>query len=144
MTQNWQDQIPNFDQFSYYAGISTAFAEVVGAGVKQLALSHPYSAEDLDIMLEPSKQIAADYGVVIMVEDDLLVTPLFPAKIARGKYVIFFAKDIDVLNTYRALKDRKEKASESWNPSSEMRTIAQEFGRLLSYSDESIEAMLTQ
>lgn len=142
MSKNWQDDIPNFDRYSYYAGISNAFAEVVGAGVKQLALSHPYSADELNIMLEPSKQIADDYGVVVMVEDDLLVTPLFPAKIAQGKYVIFFAKDATVLKAYKTLKERKLKANDNWKPAAELKELAWAFGRLLSYSDESIQAML--
>lgn len=142
MTNDWKEQIPNYDQFSYFAGVSSAFAEVVGAGVKKLALSHPYTAEELDVMLEPSKQIAADYGVTIMVEEDLLVTPLFPAKIARGKYVIFFAQNADVLKEYRALKDRRAVANENINPAREMRELAWAFGRLLSYNDLSIQAML--
>lgn len=142
MSNSWKDQIPNFDQYSYYAGVSTAFAEVVGAGVKQLALSHPYSADELEVMLEPSKQIAADYGVTIMVEDNLLVTPLFPAKIAQGKYIIFFAQNKDVLNSYRTLKERREVADKSPNPARELRELARAFGRLLSYSEASIQAML--
>ncbi len=142
MSNDWKEQIPNFDQYSYYAGVSTAFAEVVGAGVKKLALSHPYSADELDVMLEPSKQIASDYGVIIMVEEDLLVTPLFPANVAKGKYVIFFAQNAEVLNEYRALKDRRERANSSSNPNREMRELAREFGKLLSYSDTSIQAML--
>lgn len=142
MTDDWKEQIPNFDQFSYYAGVSSAFAEVVGAGVKKLALSHPYTSDELDIMLEPSKQIAADYGVTIMVEDSLLVTPLFPAKIAQGKYVIFFAQDSEVLKTYRDLKDRRAQANESANPARELRELARAFGKLLSYNDASIQAML--
>ena len=135
---NWQDQLENFDKYSYFAGVSSAFAEVVGAGVKKLALSHPYTADQLEVMLEPSKQIAADYGVTIMVEDSLLVTPLFPAKVAQGKYVIFFAQSPDVLKSYRALKAKRENARER----SELEALAWEFGRLLSYDDESIERML--
>lgn len=142
MTNDWKEQLPTFDQYSYFAGVSSAFAEIVGAGVKQLALSHPYTADELDVMLEPSRQIAADYGVTIMVEDSLLVTPLFPAKIAQGKYVIFFAQNAEVLKTYRDLKDRRAQANESGNPTRELRELAWAFGRLLSYSDLSIQVML--
>ena len=71
MTSNWKHLIPDFDQYSYYAGITAAFAEVVGAGVKQLALSHPYTAVELAIMQEPTKRIAEENGIMMRVEDDL-------------------------------------------------------------------------
>ena len=132
MNNDWKKLIPNFEQYSYYAGVTSAFAEVVGAGVKQLALSHPYTKAEVEMMLEPSKQIAAEYGVVTMVEDDLLVTPLFPADVALDKYVIFFAQNEAVLDHYRALKSSNE----------EPEKLAWAFGRLLSYDDESIKRLL--
>ena len=132
MNNNWKTLIPNFEQFSYFAGVTSAFAEVVGAGVKQLALSHPYTKDELEMMLEPSKQIAAEYGVVTMIEDDLLVTPLFPADVALGKYVIFFAQNGAVLERYQDLKSSND----------EPEKLAWAFGRLLSYDDESIKRML--
>ena len=134
MSQSWQQLIPNFDRFSYYAGVTSAFAEVVGAGVKQLALSHPYSKVELEMMREPSVQIAAEYGVVTMVEDDLLVTPLFPADVAKDRYVIFFAQSQAVLDRYAALK------SGDLPPEA----LAWAFGRLLSYDDASIEQLIAR
>ncbi|MEM9778127.1 MAG: hypothetical protein AAF902_26360 [Chloroflexota bacterium] len=133
MGRSWKDLIPNFDQSSYWAGVTSAFAEVVGAGVKQLALSHPYTKEDLEIMLEPSKQIAAEYGVLTLVEDDLLVTPLFPADVAQGKFVILFAQNQTVLNEYLALKGSSQTPVEK----------AWAFGRLLSYDNESIRRLIS-
>lgn len=132
MNNDWKKLIPHFEQYSYYAGVTSAFAEVVGAGVKQLALSHPYTKAELEFMLEPSNQIAAEYGVVTMVEDDLLVTPLFPADVALGKYVIFFAQNEAVLDRYHALKTSNDESEK----------LAWAFGRLLSYDDESIRQML--
>ncbi len=132
MSNHWKTQLPNFELYSYYAGITAAFSEIVGAGVKKLALSHPYSAEELHIMREPSKQIAAEYSVLTRVEDDLLVTPLFPADVALGKHVIFFIKDEMVWEKYQTLKHSKM----------EPEALGWAFGHLLSYDDASIQKML--
>ena len=87
MAADWQKQIENFDQLSYWAGVTSAFAEIVAAGVKPLALSHPYTSEQAEQMLAASQAIAAGYNVSIHVERDLLVTPLFPANVAVDKVV---------------------------------------------------------
>lgn len=41
-----EDQEPTIDERSYQLGVIGAFAEVVGLGVKRLALSSPMSPED--------------------------------------------------------------------------------------------------
>lgn len=144
VNESWQAELPNFDPYSYYAGITAAFSEVVGAGVKRLALSHPYSANELAILLEPSRQIAAGYGVVTWVESDLLVTPLFPADVAVGKHVIFLAQNDEVLAEYKALKERRAQAVANGRLESGAEALAWAFGRLLSYSDAAIEVLLRQ
>lgn len=133
MNANWQQLLPNFDQASYYAGITAAFAEVVGAGVKRLALSSPYTQAELAMMLPITQQIAAAYDVLTLVENDLLVTSLFPADIAAGKYVILLAQNQQVLAEYQALKTEQADAD----------ALAWAFGRLLSYSDARIAAMIS-
>ena len=132
MTSDWKPLIPSFDPTSYYAGITTAFAEVVAAGVKQLALSHPYTAEELAMMEEPTKLIAKEHGIKMHVEDDLLVTLLFPADVAKDKFVIFLMRDDAIWEQYQGLK------SSPMSPED----IAWEFGRLLSYDPNSIQRML--
>ncbi|MEM7336300.1 MAG: hypothetical protein AAF490_29740 [Chloroflexota bacterium] len=134
MSSNWKQLIPNFKQYSYYAGITTAFAEVVAAGVKQLALSHPYTAEELVIMKEPTKLIAKEHGITMRVEGELLITPLFPANIAKDKFVIFLMQNDAVWDQYQALK----------NATMLPEQLAWEFGRLLSYDDASIQRMLNR
>ncbi|MEM7113309.1 MAG: hypothetical protein AAF614_12815 [Chloroflexota bacterium] len=141
MTSNWRNSLPNYDQASYYAGITAAFAEIVAAGVKHLALSPPYTEAEFNMMLEPTRQIAAAHGVLVQVEDDLLVTTLFPADIAAGKYVVLLAQNEQVLATYQTLKEQAKSGNLSPNSTTE---LAWAFGRLLSYSDERIAAMLAQ
>ena len=141
MTSNWRDSLPHYDQASYYAGIMAAFAEIVAAGVKQLALSPPYTKAEFDMMLEPTQQIAAEYGVLTEVEDDLLITALFPADVAAGKYVILLAQNEQVLAAYQALK--KLPADGALSPKSAS-DLAWAFGRLLSYSDDRIAAMIAK
>ena len=103
MNNHWKKLIPNFEQYSYYAGVTSAFAEVVGAGVKQLALSHPYSKAELDIMLEPSKQIAAEYGVFTMIEDDLIVTK---SDADQSLFLVTNAGRRE--NDYKLMKDKEQ------------------------------------
>ncbi|MFC1565146.1 hypothetical protein ACFL6G_09440, partial [candidate division KSB1 bacterium] len=43
--------IENFNMHSFYAGATYAAAEFVSAGCKKIALSSPYTEEDLAVML---------------------------------------------------------------------------------------------
>ena len=54
--------LPDFNIYSYYAGINMAFAEVVGLGCKQLALSSPYSREVAEKMLPATEHAANEYN----------------------------------------------------------------------------------
>ncbi|MEM8863673.1 MAG: hypothetical protein AAGD96_35640 [Chloroflexota bacterium] len=121
--ESWQDLVPTFDSASFHLGVTSAFAEVVAAGVKKLALSHPYSQRQMEAVLEPTKIIAAEHGILMMVENDLLVTPLFSADIAKDKFVILLAQNEAVLNEYKSLKLSDKSPNE----------LAWAFGRLLSY-----------
>ena len=144
MKEPWQSSIPQFDPYSYYAGMTYAFAEIVAAGVKTMALSPPYTPAEAEIMARPTELIARKYGVVTLTEPDLLVTELFPADIAAGKVVILLAKERATLDTYLDLKrQRAETGSERYFPEFETR-LAWAFGRLLSYSDEALEKMLAR
>lgn len=144
MAKKWTALLPNFDNASYYAGITAAFAEVVGAGVKRLALSPPYTKAELEMMLPATRHIAAEYDVVVTVEDDLLVTPLFPADVATGKHVILLAQNQQVLTEYQVLKERGGNGRSPYSPEAktEAEALAWAFGRLLSYSDEKIAALI--
>ena len=136
--------IPEFDVISYYTGITMAFAEVVEAGCKKLALSTPYSYEMAQKML-PITQFAANiYNVKIMVESELLVTKLFPRDIAKDKIVILIAYDQSVLDEYEMLKKLKINSDEEGNPENLEIEIAQRFGSILSYNEDTIKRLITK
>jgi hypothetical protein len=134
--------IHGFDIKSYYAGINTAFAEVVGAGCKKLALSSPYSHQMALKMLPITQHAANEYNIVLMVETDLLVTLLFPHDIAKNKTVILIAHDQSVLDEYINLKKLKKQSNEEGNPENKEQEIAKRFGALLSYDTYTINRLI--
>jgi hypothetical protein len=134
--------IEGFDLVSYYAGINMAFAEVVGAGCKRLALSSPYDPELAEKMMEPTRVAAETYGVELKVETDLLKSKLFPVDIAEGKTVIIIAQGREALDEYMRLKEMKRESTARGHPAEMEFDIARAFGRLLSYSEEKIEALI--
>jgi len=134
--------IEGFDLVSYHAGINMAFAEVVGAGCKRLALSSPYDPELAEKMMEPTRVAAETYGVDLKVETDLLKSKLFPVDIAEGKTVIIIAQGREALDEYMRLKEMKRESTARGHPAEMEFDIARAFGRLLSYSEEKIEALI--
>ncbi len=134
--------IPTFDLHSYHAGINMAFAEVVGAGCKRLALSSTYSHEFADEMMAATEHAAKEYNVILNVESNLLVTKLFPSDVAKDKTVIMILQNQSVLDEYNELKKMKEESNGKGNPDDLEFEIARKFGKLLSYDDASIERLL--
>jgi hypothetical protein len=134
--------LADFDTGSYYLGITGGFAEVVAMGCKRLALSAPYDAQMLAAVLPATKQIVASHGIVMAIEPDLLVTPLFPADSASGRTVILLAADETVLAEYFALKQLRADAIARNELTLVEHTLAWRFGKLLSYSDEAIAQLL--
>ena len=119
-----------------------AFAEVVGAGCKNLALSSPYSHEMAEKMVPASELAAKEYNVVLMVEPELLVTKLFPRDIAKDKTVILIAHDQSVLDEYAELKQLRTQSDKEGNPDQLEQEIAKRFGALLSYDEETINRLM--
>jgi len=134
--------IEGFDLVSYHAGVNMAFAEVVGAGCKRLALSSPYDSELTEKMMEPTRVAAETYGVELKVETDLLKSKLFPEDIAEGKTVIMIAQSRDVLDEYARLKEKSRESAARGHPAEMELDVARAFGRLLSYSEEKIESLI--
>jgi hypothetical protein len=130
--------IEGFHLYSYHAGINMAFAEVVGAGCKRLALSSPYDQELAEKMMEPTKVAAETYGVELKVETDLLKSKLFP----EDKTVIMIAPSREVLDEYARLKEKSRESAARGHPAEMELDVARAFGRLLSYSEEKIEALI--
>jgi hypothetical protein len=134
--------VAGFHHPSYLVGINTAFAEVVGAGCKRLALSSPLTDEQFKAVYEGTKASAEEYKTTLHVEKDLLVTLLFPADIAKGLTVILIAHDEGVIKEYKNLKALRSRHQKAGTLTREVELeIARSFGKLLSYDDASIERL---
>lgn len=73
------------DSYSYQLGVIDCFNEMVNAGVKRIAMSHPCrTAEERDQYLEACREICSQYGTMMYAEDDSFVTDLFPEEMNRG------------------------------------------------------------
>lgn len=132
------------DRRSYVLGGIGAFAEMVGAGVKKLALSAPMIPEEMDGLIQDARRIAAENGAEITREEDFLVTDLFPAEITEGKHVLLITKG-STKQTYYDLKAEKRRLVESGAYVGVAReAIARRMGRLLSYPEERIDTLLAQ
>jgi hypothetical protein len=142
-----QEEVPmkrEIDERSYQLGVIGAFSEVVGAGVKKLALSSPMDPEDMDNLVDDAERIARENGVKIFREEDFLGTDLFPESITEGKHVLLIYLD-PIKDEYLALKKEKVALLEKSAYEGEAREeIARKMGRLLSYSEEHIEQMLNK
>ena len=130
------------DQRSYNLGGIGAFAEMVGADVKKLALSAPLDAVEMDAIVGEAERIAASHGVEVFSETDFLVTDLFSASLTEGKHVLLICRE-STRQEYMDLKALKLQLVESGQYDATARAdIARRFGGLLSYSDEKINSLL--
>lgn len=77
-----------------------------------MALSAPFTDEEMNVLLKHAQQKAEENAIPIYVEKELLVTRLFNHTFAEGKTVILFAYNQDILDGYMALKELKRKAVE--------------------------------
>lgn len=134
------------DDFSYALGAADCFCEMVRAGVKRLALSHPCdSREERDRFLPEFQLLARKYGVKLYVENDPLLTDLFPLSMNRGKYNVLFYREDSVLTEYLRLKEEKQKWQGAGSYTPEKRwELAQAYGLLLSYPQEGIRRLVDQ
>lgn len=134
------------DGYSYQCGVIDAFNEVVRAGVKRIALSHPVDTEEEAMELIPfSQQICQQYGNHFYLEESPLLTDLFPISLNKGKYNIIYYRQEEDIRQYLALKKRKQQLLEQQAYQGEARRqIAVDYGKLLSYSQEAIERYLAQ
>ena len=132
------------DPYSYHCGVMDSFCEIVGAGVKPMALSHPFaSPEERAEYREYAAKMAEQYGVLLAEEDSLPVTPLFPADACEGAYVFLFIGSQAVQERYRALRDRTAELRRTGQYDLQSRLeAARELGRLLGYTPEAVERMI--
>lgn len=130
------------DQRSYRLGSIGAFAEMVDAGVKELALSAALAPEEMDALVGEAERIVKDHNVKIFRESEFLVTDLFSEELTDGKEVLVIYRG-DTLERYQELKALKKGLLDEGRYEGEpRREIARGFGALLSYSDEKIAELL--
>ena len=131
------------DKFSYQLGAADCFCEMVCAGVKKIALSHPCDTkEERDNFLPEFDKLCEKYGVRYYVEDESFLTGLFPLSLNRGKFNVIFYQDEVVLKEYLDLKAEKERAIADGKYADCRENIARRYGKLLSYTDEGIQRLL--
>lgn len=132
------------DPYSYACGAMDCFNEMVHAGVKALALSHPMDTrEERDALIPFAHDICKKYHTKLYPEDDPLLTDLFPVGLNQGKYNILFYAHDHIIEEYIRLKERKAALIADRAYFGGNRTqLALSYGRLLSYSDEMVRQMI--
>ena len=131
------------DEYSYHLGAADCFCEMVRAGVKRIALSHPCDSRgQRDAFLPDFDRLCAAYGVRYYVEDDPFLTDLFPVSMNRGKFNVIFYQEAEALGDYLALKAEKRRAVEAGEYAACREDIARRYGRLLSYTEDGIARLL--
>lgn len=116
-------------------GQMEAFAEMVAADVKPLALSEPMSSSDVDKLWSKAQAIAEKYGVGVYREAELVRTVLFPMEVSQGKEVLIFHSE-NGLRAYLDFKENLENFGEE--------DAARRFGRLLGYPVHYINTLLAE
>ena len=131
------------NQLDYHCGVIDAFNEMIACGVKKMALSHPFdSSEERREILPFVESICEKYHTMDYLEDRLLTTDLFNASSHRGKWMILFYQDEEVLKEYLTLKQVKAESLRRREYATVRTAIAYRFGALLSYPQERIQKMI--
>lgn len=138
------------DARAYALGVCDAFCEVVRAGVKRIALSHPFTQDELDTVLgadfiRDCTAIAAQYGCGAHHQTEPLLTDLFPISLNAGRQNVIFYRDPADLEAFLGIcRDKRALVASGAYTGDARREIAVRFGRLLSYSEEAIDRLITQ
>ena len=141
---NRDEAVHAIDAYSYGLGAMDCFCEMVSAGLKTLAMSHPCDTrEERDSYLQDAEKLCRKYGVKLYPEDEAFITDLFPEELNKGKYNYLFYRTGDVLERYMGLKEQQKRliADHAYTGQERYR-IAVEFGKLLSYPEDGIERLI--
>ncbi len=131
------------DWRSHQLGAIAAFAEVVDNGCKRLALSSPMTREQFDSVIDDIREIAANRGLILHVDDEFLETILFDHEPIKGKTVIHIVAKQATVDEYLGLKEKKRMHAEAGTLTDDVEhEVAWGLGRLLSYDDDSIKRLL--
>ena len=126
------------DKYSYHLGVADCFCEMVSAGVKKIALSHPCdSKEERDSFIDDFETLSKKYNVSFYIEDDPFLTDLFPISLNKNKYNVIFYLDKKYMDEYLSLKNEKEDLKNN-----HQYIEANRYGKLLSYDNERIDHLI--
>ena len=141
---NGEDTGHVIDAYSYGLGVMDCFCEMVGAGVKTLAMSHPCdSRQERNSFLKDVKKLCEKYGVYFYAEDEAFLTDLFPERLNKGKYNYLFYARKEVLDAYFELKEEQRVVIQNGGYTRQKSyEIAKKFGHLLSYTEEGTERLI--
>ena len=77
----------SIDSYSYHCGFIDCVNEMLRAGVKTLALSRPMElAAERDALVPFARESCQRWGNQLYIEDDPLLTDLFPVSMNRHRY----------------------------------------------------------
>jgi hypothetical protein len=132
------------DKRTFDLGMIYAFTECVASGVKKIGLSPPQTEKELKSIINEVKLITGEYNVTYYVDNDFLETLLFNPEYTRGKTVIHLAENSKAVQDYKALKEEKNEHIQNGTLTKKVEEIiAWKLGKLLSYSDEAINNLIS-
>ncbi len=124
-------------RLGYFCGAAAAMCEMAMNEAKDLSLSHPFPASDEPALRPSLLEKAAQYGVSVYLEKDLMRTDLFADVDMSGLWVYLIYKKPAVLAEYLALKQsEKDHCQENTYTPEVRQDMAYRFGSLLGYSPE--------
>lgn len=147
LEDDWKNQKQEIimDEYSYRCGVMDCFCEMVKAGVKKIALAHPFKTkQDRDSYLGFVEKITNQYHIRYFLDDDPLITDLFAMSMNLNTYNIIFYRNDEDIKKYQELKEEKRQALKNNKYEQVRNTLAYQFGYLLGYSDKTIAEYIKQ
>ena len=117
---------------------------MIAAGVKNIALSHPFKIQsECNELLEAVSSTCDKYKTSYYYEDSMLTSDLFPKNMTDSRYLYIFYQDSEILQTYKEIKNLKADLILRGIYNNENRLdIARRFGTLLGYTDDKITSLI--
>lgn len=147
LEDDWKNQKQEIaiDEYSYRCGVMDCFCEMVKAGVKKIALAHPFKTkQDRDSYLGFVEKITNQYHIRYFLDDDPLITDLFAMSMNLNTYNIIFYRNDEDIKKYQELKEEKRQALKNNKYEQVRNSLAYQFGYLLGYSDKTIAEYIKQ
>ena len=147
LEDDWKNQKQEIaiDEYSYRCGVMDCFCEMVKAGVKKIALAHPFKIkQDRDSYLGFVEKITNQYHIRYFLDDDPLITDLFAMSMNLNTYNIIFYRNDEDIKKYQKLKEEKRQALKNNKYEQVRNSLAYQFGYLLGYSDKTIAEYIKQ